>query len=457
MKKVLILSVLSIIFAITGNSQPFSYMMDLPVGVQPMGVVCDEVNKVNHIFCAGYDANFNGIKDSGDVNPSWWSMPALGYLSFYGENDKTPKKLRDFEFGSWDFFAPFNPGIYKNEDEKTAKIYISQFGRIRAYDMATGDLLDDTVAKYSPTAIYSSKDSLIFSVRSYGTSDIVYIFDLKTKQVIDSIHSGINVQKVQPIENGIVILNEGVYGVGDSKLIIAGHNANQWDTTGILLGNGANDFDIFNGRIVVAMNGSHEIKVISIAEKKIIKTINVGTTGYDGPRTIRFYHEYQGNQSSDVVGVTTYSGDIRFFNISTGNLIVKLDTYGKAEGFDIQGYTYLIVANQFGKGLYTPDSSISIFSTPQSVDDYQKTSAIRLYPNPSSDIINIDLTENIGSIERASIFSTNGILVAEVNLKNIDSDNITISLKDYNLPSGKYFVKLQGMLKSVNTEVNYIK
>lgn len=439
MKKFYLLAILLPMLAIAANAQPFTERSDETVGIQPAGVVFNQRQLKFHIFCAGYDANFNGVKDSGDVAPSWWTMHLYLIAGINEVSQGEIEKVRDFEFGSWDFFAPFNPGVYNDVVDKKSVIYLSQFGRIRCYDMDTYQVVDDTVVKSNATAIWASKDSLIYSVRN-GNSGKVFILDLASKKLIDSVDAAMNVQKIMKFNGGLAILNEGSFGQNDSKLIIAKKIGNTWLSDTITLGNGANDFDIFKGNIAVTMNGSHKVLIVSVQNNSIKKTIDVGTTGYDGPRTVRFYGKESGQ--SNVIAVSTYTGDVRFFETNTGNLLFTLATKGKAEGFDFMGQGCIVIANQFLLGKYIPDSTITIWTVPNSVDEMSFYKDVKVYPNPSSDNVNIDISNLKNNVSTLRIIDNNGNTIMNFGTDEINSGKLSISAKKLNLNSGQYFVQL---------------
>ena len=56
--------ILFLLFVIIGNTYAQSpYRRDFIVGKEPMGVFYDNSKNIVHVFCGGYDANFDGKKD----------------------------------------------------------------------------------------------------------------------------------------------------------------------------------------------------------------------------------------------------------------------------------------------------------------------------------------------------------------------------------------------------------
>ncbi|MGA2296769.1 MAG: hypothetical protein ABSG15_04385, partial [FCB group bacterium] len=176
-----------------------------------MEVYYDNNKLLLHVFCGGYDANFNGTKDSGDENPSWWTIP------IYSD---TATMVHEFEFGTIGF--PFRPAILWGNGQSENKIYISHLGRIRCFSMDSFKLIDDTVANDSAWALSCDNDYLYISMRT-NDSGFVIRFDYKNKKPVDTIPAFKNVGQTLPYVtstniHGLAILDEGTFGQNDSKL-----------------------------------------------------------------------------------------------------------------------------------------------------------------------------------------------------------------------------------------------
>jgi len=84
--------------------------------------------------------------------------------------------------------------------------------------------------------------------------------------------------------------------------------------------------------------------------------------------------------------------------------------------------------------------------------DEQQGGEISVYPNPSTGIINIDLGENLGDIQKIRIRNTTGQVVKTLDLNTIVINGSTIMLDFHDISNGLYFVELIG-----KTEVGLIR
>lgn len=442
-KYLLLIALLGVMFSnLSAQIIPFGHWRDIKVGVQPMKVVFDEANYEFHIFCAGLDANYNGVKDTGDVNPSWWVCEAFPIMTKYGMVDDQAHKVMDFEFGTWDFFAPFNPGILLKDGE--SQMYMRQGDRIRMYNLKTKILENDLVCTANSSAILIDNNKLYLSIRE-GESGKVQVFDLISNKFTYSFNAGKNVQKIMRYGKGLVILCEGDFGSNNSELVITDNDTVPTEFKRITLGNGANDFDINGTKCAVAMNGSHELILVSLAEGVIDKSFSVGTSGYNGPRNVRF-------TTSGLIALSTYNSDIRIYTID-GTELQVLETHGKAEGFDFQGNQYIVSCNQFTKDTYTPDSTVCVFAGPQSVED-ELSINLKAFPNPSQDIVFIE--GDLKMLEREKIeiriFDILGQLIrtVPVNMNPTLKLGFRLSANEYGMTPGTYFLELiSGNKKSI--------
>ncbi|MBK9247339.1 MAG: hypothetical protein IPM69_04310 [Ignavibacteria bacterium] len=154
----------------------------------------------------------------------------------------------------------------------------------------------------------------------------------------------------------LVTLNEGGFGSNNSILQLVSNLDSIPDN--IQLGDGGNHiFYPANGYdyVFVTVTGSHKVVVVDLLKKKIMQTFTTNTSGYNGPR------------ESVLLGknlfVTTYNSSILEINSETGTLIATLNSKGKPEGLTVINGK-LWVANAFGSGSYTPDSTVAIFESP---------------------------------------------------------------------------------------------
>lgn len=93
-----------------------------------------------------------------------------------------------------------------------------------------------------------------------------------------------------------------------------------------------------------------------------------------------------------------------------------------------------------------PEYAAAIWGTPLAVPTFDSLSSVSIYPNPSSDIVNISTEIALDEIE---IITINGQVLQQ--LKNPASENNTYVIS--NLPKGFYFVKLSSASNSVTKKV----
>ena len=150
------------------------------------------------------------------------------------------------------------------------------------------------------------------------------VFNVETGQILQSVEAGKNIKDciyyVSPEGISIAILNEGEFGT-DNGTVIYGAINHTYDFTlsgEAEVGSGANHIIHNKGKLYVASNISNEIHVVDLTTQEV-SVWHTGTTGWDGPREMVVRGER--------LFVTTYSGDVREFDINTGLLINIYDNY----------------------------------------------------------------------------------------------------------------------------------
>lgn len=151
------------------------------------------------------------------------------------------------------------------------------------------------------------------------------LFNPLTYELKSELITGINPGMISSImlNNKIIslVVNEGSFGLKNSSLsILTDSDKNSVDS----IGDGANHIaiDTIKNLAYVTLNGSQSISVISLFKGIVLKSIQVGTLGFDGPRETLLL-------PNDELIVSTYSGDIRYIKSNGTQRIYK--TNGKAE------------------------------------------------------------------------------------------------------------------------------
>jgi hypothetical protein len=80
-----------------------------------------------------------------------------------------------------------------------------------------------------------------------------------------------------------------------------------------------------------------------------------------------------------------------------------------------------------------------------SIDDQIKTSNVKIYPNPTNSIVNIEFENNTIISNNYKIFNSVGVLVKEINT-NTQNNNVQLDISA--LQTGTYFVQIQGNLNT---------
>jgi DNA-binding beta-propeller fold protein YncE len=154
---------------------------------------------------------------------------------------------------------------------------------------------------------------------------------------------------------GIAFINEGTFGGADDGTLDI--YVGQQRTT-VDVGDTPNHLLIHDGRAYVTVNGSHHIIVVDLAERKVIDTIKTGTSGYDGPRESAI--DTKDPDGRMRLYVTTFTGDVRIFDLATGQRTGTLAVGAKPEGLAIIGRE-LWVTRTFVEGGYAAARDVVIF------------------------------------------------------------------------------------------------
>jgi len=326
------------------NPIEFEFLKNVEVGKQPSKIYYDEATHTFHVFCLGVDLNWDGIKDAGDENPSWWIID---------KNDTDiPQKKMEFNFGSMGL--PFRPAV----DFDEGLLFISQDGKIKTYNMNNYSFIED-VGDYWADAISKIGDFLFLSMNPIQNDNgEVLVYNYKTNEEFGKIQGGLYTKQTVYYESGgkkiLAIVSEGL-GNGDAMLQFAELKQNSLELVRTYsgLGNYGN-FLAYNGnQLAYILNGSHEIMLINPNDFSVTQTINTGTDAFNGPREAVF------NSTSELL-VSTYNKDFRLINLNSGNVKEIYPVVSKAEGLCLVKDELLLVCN-ISNVDYTPGNVISVF------------------------------------------------------------------------------------------------
>jgi hypothetical protein len=403
----------------------------LKVGQQPLAII--PVGNTVHVFCNGNDMNFNSIyePDSGDVAASWWVI-----------DTQTRAVIKHREFTDRYLPFPFRVGLHK----KKTTMYIPNGNRIAIYNTETQAVINDstTIVPDSLGQIYAvtlDSDNMILSCRSSfdkpGTLVIMY------RDTVE----GILPTHVNPQQSvfyrstlgkiGLAVLNEGSFGANNSTVHLTGGTTDTTNVT-IPLGDGGNHIfyeGLGHDSMYVTVNGSHKIVIVDLVKKEIVKTIPTGTTGYNGPR--------ESAVIGDKLFVSTYNSDVREFDITTGALVATLNSKGKPEGLTVINGK-LWVANAFGSGSYTPDSTIAILESSLAVEEYFTESKNIVFPNPAitSATISTSFSGQANAPVAIELYSLTGTKLFSISTTSGSNGEVNFALPLQDVSAGTYFVRV---------------
>ena len=95
-----------------------------------------------------------------------------------------------------------------------------------------------------------------------------------------------------------------------------------------------------------------------------------------------------------------------------------------------------------GKGIWRTGGAVSVEEL--SSDISNEDSALKLYPNPSNDIVNLEFSLDQGENVNVEIYNISGSLVLSKNLGHVSIGVQTVALDVSGLPAGNYVVQAKG-------------
>lgn len=374
-----------------------------PVTIIPLG------SRI-HILSNRVDVNFNGRQDEGDSAAAWTVLDA-GTLRPVG-----------FVRLPWESVNMQRPAV----DAQAGILYISRGGRISSFNMSTQQVLRDTVALLSGSALtfVPVLQSLLVSIRpNFTDPGRVVVLNLATGTTTATYQAGANVQQTLAYatrsgELGVAVLSEGNFGRPNSTVQLLTINPQTGATTAsttLLVGDTGNHLLLRGDTLIVTSNGSHELHLIDLNRRAIVRTISTGTSGFNGPR--------EAVVDGDIVYVSTFSNDVRRFRLSTGAPVNPiLQPQGRPEGLALVG-SRLFVANAFLPSMFTSGSTVAVFDlTTVNVRSrsLSVTASERLHisiaPHPVSDVAHISITAENPSILAGARWSLHNALGQNVAL-----------------------------------------
>lgn len=240
----------------------------VPVGVQPAEII--RVGDDLHVFCSGWDANGNGIVETGDVEASWWIFDAATM------NVKRSKVLE----GGFLKEAPLSVAV------SYGSIFIFHENKIKRFNLSTQEfkniielpdsLRNIVVIGSDQYAIEAPADSKYFEIvitsKVRNTFMTYWFTHIDTTEGMSFIHGSDLNDEDQPIQfefyfTGIHLLTRGIPGKANSKLLVPINPIVNYTT---VLGKEANFMTDSDSEakpysiIYVVMYGDHAITLLMI-------------------------------------------------------------------------------------------------------------------------------------------------------------------------------------------------
>lgn len=398
-------------------------------------------------FTIGYDGNFDKKEDPGDEKPGWYR---LSYSKILTGNTE-PEKIRDFPFASMSF--PTRIAI----NNVQGFVFVPDTNlKIAQYKLSDGTFIGNFFAidsnassnDFSITGISQYNKFLFISIRYSGTSNTIYkdfvnVINPETKEIILTIRAPIMVGQTLAAEDKLFILGEGYFGTESSQIFVYDisnlkyGNANVDSLAAINIGNTGNHISFLpSNKLLVTVNGSHTIHIINTDNLQIEKTIQLPTTGYNGPRETQPFGE-------NTIITTAYDGNLYLHNID-GSPLSKISLGNKLEGL----FTYVspspninfdvvVVTSPF-KDDYSPNNVAYIMVNFTSVGE-QNSAKAYLYPNPANSFVHINIENPINGPNKLEIVDNLGNIIKTYSY-NLLGQEVLLSIDD--VPSGTYFARI---------------
>ncbi len=220
-----------------------------------------------------------------------------------------------------------------------------------------------------------------------GNRGKFFLIDPVTQEIMAQISCGILPRQAiampSPVVPGAIrwyVLNEGFYNANQASLTTFEAATDIFaPIAGKPLGDTANGLTQADGKIYIAVNGSHTVQVLDIESWTYAGQLVVGTTGWDGPRQVAIQNH--------MGFVSTFNNDVRTFDLTALKLEEIIPVGQKPEDLLLVA-DKLFIANAGFSG-FAEDSTIFVMQT--TITDVKTSSETRMpatlalaqnYPNP---------------------------------------------------------------------------
>lgn len=312
----------------------------------PSAILLDD--SLVHVLCARLDADYDGNIDGGEVPASW---------NVYSPSTFALLKSTTFD---WKDVKVTRCGATLEKDMLDIVVGEDVMRFQTTTQASLGKLYEGKI--YGLDASQDGKTLWMSERPSFTEQGSVIEYNTETKEKL-IIPVGVNPQQISyhrtidGLEQALVICEE-LFGKGNGTFRIIDLKTTPRTQKIIEVGDTPNYFVVDGDTAYVVVNGSHTIVIVDLVKHEKIATMNVGTTGYDGPREAAVW--FDPTTKTKMLLVSTFAEDIRVFNITTRQIYKKIDLSAKPEGMALNG-NYLWVTQTFKKDTYEPSQDVAIY------------------------------------------------------------------------------------------------
>lgn len=354
----------------------------VPTPPQPLAIMT--AGEAVHILSGQIDANFDGIQDEGDTPAGWIAVDP-------SSRDRLVTRSLPWGATSMNRSAMTDEALFTHHGDTLVR-----------YDVTTGEYRPVAVTGGVSVAVTPDGAYAVVAIRpSFTEPGIARLYEVETGRLVMEAPVGINPgalyinyqeNELPNIFFTIAVVCEGLFGQPSSELVVLDVASDGTPTRSVVeLGDTGNGIFVlppveYKGRVstiaLIAMNGSHSVVAVLLEEAQVVGTLNVGTTGYDGPREVLYV--------DGLTLVSTFASDVRVFN-GDGDLVNTLRPGGKPEGLALVG-DQVWVTRSYVEGGYAPESGVAVFRLSDIIssvhsDIFQSEPAV--WPLPATTHVNV--------------------------------------------------------------------
>lgn len=421
-----------ILLCISQNAKSEFIKAEFQLGLAGAGLINTDENNL-HIFYTGFDSDFNGELnlELGEEPSSWY------YIKFTPPNNIELEHILDFQ-GFIQF--PFRPA------RKDNLLFVPLQDRIIVCDLNTKQIVDDNFLEISASALSIHNNFLFISVRYDYDYDFmiddnfIIVYEMQSKRFLDTLDAYDFVQQTLPVfwKNNFYLfaISEGNFGSEDSKLqIFKYENMQIKEIKTIDIGSGGNYLAHNENFIAIVVSASNKIHFLDLDNLEIVKTFDIPTEEWSGPREIIFTGKDDlKKQAFGEFIVSTYDNKLYSYINQEITLLEELDY--KIESLGFLGPN-LCALSSFDSD-YNPARSFYILYNPLTSVQQSNDLDFKIYPNPTSGFIHLSNFNDI-TIKSIEIFDSKGLKISNIKIEN--NSNL-IHLNDLQLSCGLYFMKI---------------